>query len=575
MQAVELLEYWRVIRKRLWFIVLLMLISAGVAAYVGYQQEPQYRATATLFINPVEASPVLPLPYYQTREPVESLANTYTELLRTHSFAQLVGENIDQPLSESEILNALSARYVPDTQFFRVTATHTNRETAQVIANAASEVLVAEEATRRRAQRVDPVEQVEYNNLLDLQATLQAELEYHNSQIASIESQLAELEETSPPEGEVTRLQWEQTIRDLRSDLSRFRSERVDIFTNLTDTQIAIANLENNTSEANTAAIVDPARLPDAPLPLQIGERIIVAALAALVLGVGLSFLIEYVDYTVKTPEQLSEIYNLPVQGTIGALPNKGRSRNGASPLITVTDPLSPNAEAFRGLRTSIQVAGLETPVASLLITSAKPHEGKTFVASNLAVSLAQNGSRVILVDTDLRRPGLHKMFDLPIERGKRGFTNVVVDRIDDVEAYLYSTHVENLRVLPSGTIPPNPAELLGSSQAAGVMHKLKELADIVIYDSSPAGTVTDPLVLAPRVDGVLQIVWMGVTRIDAILRCKSSLNRVGATLLGTVLNAADRQELGYTEYYNYYLVPDNGHGTDEVSEPKPLTRKE
>lgn len=569
----ELLEYWHVIRKRMWFILLLMVVSAGAATYYGYQEEPQYRATTTLFINPTEASPVLPLPYYQTREPVESLANTYIELLETYSFAQMVDERLDVSVSEQEILDALSAEYVSDTQFFRVSATHPDPETAEAIATAAARTLVAEETARREAQRTDPVEELERQNLVELQSNLQAELDYYDTQIEEIQQQIDQLQNEPPPDTEAARLQREQTISELRADLTGLRSSRVDIFRSLTDAQIALAGIENRSTRIETAAIVDPARRPTTPLSRHIPERALIGALAALILGIGLSFLMEYVDYTVHDPDQLSNVYGAPVLGAVGVVAgNEGREQLGRQKLITVTDPLSPNAEAFRSLRTSIQVAQLETPVRSILVTSARPDEGKTFVAANLAVSLAQNGNHVIIVDTDLRKPGLHRVFDLPTESRTYGFTNVVVDQRDNPVPYLQRTNIENLRVLPCGTVPPNPAELLGSTQASEVMRQLEQQVDIVVYDSSPAGTVTDPLVLAGRVDAVVQVVWAGVTRIDVVLECKEKLDRVGANILGPVLNRIELDEVGYGGYYDNYH--ENGDRASKESSFRQLLTK-
>jgi capsular exopolysaccharide synthesis family protein len=200
-------------------------------------------------------------------------------------------------------------------------------------------------------------------------------------------------------------------------------------------------------------------------------------------------------------------------------------------------------------------------------VTSAGPVEGKTLTSANLAVALAQGGSRVILVDADLRRPRVHRVFDLAREPG---LTDLIVDPKDGVESYLQETGLENLRVLSCGPLPRNPAELLGSSRAAEVMEQLKEQADVVIYDSPPAATVTDAVVLSPQVDGVIQVVQAGRTRRDVVVRAKALLEKVGAHLLGPVLNQVSLGDMGY---YTYYYAYGYGHEGEDGGKRARLRR--
>jgi capsular exopolysaccharide synthesis family protein len=163
----------------------------------------------------------------------------------------------------------------------------------------------------------------------------------------------------------------------------------------------------------------------------------------------------------------------------------------------------------------------------------------------------------VILVDADLRKPSLHYMFDMQIDPG---FTNLVLDQSSAIEDFLRPTNVENLRVLTCGIIPPNPAELLGSPRAAVVMEQLAAYADIVVYDSPPAATVVDAVVMGPRVDAVLHVIHAGKTRIDLVRRCKALLERGGAHILGPVLNQVSLPELrSYSYYYSYSYKQANG----------------
>ncbi len=216
-------------------------------------------------------------------------------------------------------------------------------------------------------------------------------------------------------------------------------------------------------------------------------------------------------------------------------------------------------------------MAGAEKPVRSLLVTSAGPGEGKTFVAANLAVSLAQSGRRVILVDLDLRRPQVHATFGL---RREPGFSDLVVDRDLTIEECLLDTPVSLLKVMPCGAIPPHPSELLGSQRAAALIDELTSRADIAIFDTAPAATVTDAVLVASQVDAVLQVVQARGTRLDLVRRCKTLLERSGAQLLGPVLNRVQADDLGYYTNYYYYGGYYHEDGSPRSSVSKLFGRK-
>ena len=257
-----------------------------------------------------------------------------------------------------------------------------------------------------------------------------------------------------------------------------------------------------------------------------------------LVVGVLIAFLQEFLDDTVKTVEESERLLGRAVLGVVPRFPAPAGRKSGGSSvemekaLITRLDPRSPAAEAFRQLRTSIQFASPDRPVRSLLLTSTGPEEGKTTTLANLGIAFAQAGSRVIMVDADLRRPGLHKLFGL---KNQVGLTSVVVGDPDQ-ELPLFETGVENLWLLPSGPLPPNPAELLASRRMAEVMERLAKAADYVLYDSPPVLAVTDAAILASRVDGVLLVLQAGKTRREFARRAKTALEKVNARILGTIL---------------------------------------
>jgi non-specific protein-tyrosine kinase len=206
--------------------------------------------------------------------------------------------------------------------------------------------------------------------------------------------------------------------------------------------------------------------------------------------------------------------------------------------LITLTDPRSPIAEAYRTVRTNLTFAGLDKPIESLVVTSAAPGEEKSTPLANLAVAMAQGERRTILVDADLRRPQLHQIFGVPNELG---LTTLFVEPETLADPPLVETGVENLTLLPSGTLPPNPADLLGSRRMEEIIAALQAQADILLFDAPPVVAVSDAAVLGTKVDGVLLIVGAGKTRRDHVQRAREQLERVHARIVGAVLIDAPR----------------------------------
>ncbi len=220
-------------------------------------------------------------------------------------------------------------------------------------------------------------------------------------------------------------------------------------------------------------------------------------------------------------------------------------SEEGREKLVTLADPRSPVAEAYRSLRTNLEFSSLDEPLRTMIVTSAAPEEGKSTVLANLAVVMAQAGKQVILVDCDLRRPVLHEIF------GVSNHTGLTTALLDDsaAELPLRDTGVSGLRLLPSGPQPPNPAELLGSRRMENLIQELREQADMVLFDAPPVIAVTDAAILASKVDGVLLVINAGVTRREHAQRAKAALDRVNARLVGTVLNNVELD----MSLYGYY----------------------
>lgn len=216
--------------------------------------------------------------------------------------------------------------------------------------------------------------------------------------------------------------------------------------------------------------------------------------------------------------------------------------------VITHSDPKSPISEAYRMLRTNIQYSSFDKPLKTFAITSSGPMEGKTTTAVNLAVTFANAGSRVLLVDADLRKPQIHKMLVLSNRSGLTGYMALH----DDLNNYVRSCDIGNLSVLTSGIIPPNPSELLVSDSMKQFMTHVKKEYDIVIFDTPPVGHVTDAAIISALVDGVILVINSGKVKIDDAKRAKEMLVNVNANILGVVLNNLHKGVKGNYQYYRY-----------------------
>ncbi|MGA2466439.1 MAG: polysaccharide biosynthesis tyrosine autokinase [Thermodesulfobacteriota bacterium] len=308
---------------------------------------------------------------------------------------------------------------------------------------------------------------------------------------------------------------------------------------------------ETNVSEENRTInihVVDQAEVPKGPFKPKVVMNISLAVVVGLFLGIGLAFFMEYIDNTVKTPDDLKRYFNLPYLGPVPhfKIENPDLPK---SDLIVLNDPKSSASESYRGIRTGILFSTSSGPPRSLLITSADAKEGKTITCSNLAIAMAQAGQRILMLDCDMHRPRFHKIFNLGNERG---LSNILVGEKDWREVKT-PTPIPNLEVIPSGPIPPNPADLIGSDRMRDLIKEAIQEYDCVLFDSAPVGAVTDPVILSRFVEGVVLVVKVGQTVRDRVANSLRLLKDVQAHVLGAVLNDINIGKDGYYYYYYHY----------------------
>ena len=312
------------------------------------------------------------------------------------------------------------------------------------------------------------------------------------------------------------------------------------------------------------AQLITPAAIPSSPVAPQPLRTGVFALTVGLILGVGLAFLREHLDDSVKTKADLERITSdQPVVGLIPAIPTWKASEDAR--LVSVDEPTGPAAEAYRTLRTSIHFLGIERPLRTLQVTSANAKEGKTTTLANLGVALARAGRPVVLVCCDLRRPRIHEFFGLPNDIG---FTSVLLGEVPLWAAVQKVPGIEGLSLLASGPLPPNPSELLSSARTAEVLLPLQAEGNLVLVDSPPVLPVTDALVLSQHVDATLLVCVVGRTGKKDLARASELLQQVDAPVVGTVLNGVSATgSYGYS--YKYYRR-DGSDGVDSRGQSLP-----
>jgi capsular exopolysaccharide synthesis family protein len=560
----ELLRYWKVIQKSLLLIIAIVVLALGGTAIYTINQPRQYESSSTLLLNPSVPNSLVP---YVQNQVAANLADSYTELIRTRSFAESVVKELPFPLSPDQVPASISTRLTPNTLFYKITARMDDPEKAQQLVSTVVEVFLSANAAQEAAKSKQGTDDITAETI----KLLDNKLKYLRDQITSYET-------------EITQLEAQPVSIDRSDQLLQLRGQLLTLQQSETDAIVARAQLGNMSLAPNTALVIDQA-LPGRPVSSRMATNLIVALALSLLLGVGIAFLRDYLDYSVHSPEQLEEtlgIAPMAAVGIVGASGKRaygygyGRSRSnrrngkeesaeagklGGRKLVTLEHPRSIESESFRVLRTNIQFSGIERTIRNLAVTSAGPGEGKSFTSANLAIVMAQASKRVILVDADLRKPSLHKLFEIP---NTAGFTSMVINNSTDVEGAIQTLPgLDSLAIITSGPMPPNPSELLNSHPAANIMEQLSQQADIVIYDTPPAGVVTDPVILATRVDAVVMVVGAGIARRDTLKRILHNLRNVGAVTVLPVLNRVKEREMqGYYSSYYYY-------GSDSQEESK------
>lgn len=454
--------------------------------------------------------------------------------------------------------------------------------------------------------------QTELGKLKVIEAELSVKYGPENPQLVQVQSKIKSLtdqiKEARGTLEEKLKADYERAMRDersLKSALDRAKAEAVQ--QNQASIQYDILNQEVETAKSlyndflqktkqaelqlaeqyNNLRVIEPAAIPTSPIGPQRLRTILIGLLVSLLGALGLAFFLEYLDNTVKSVEDIGRVVQLPTLAVIPSITTitqramATRRKEGAAitealtntqgieldtepgrltKLVTL-DQLSSVVEAYRMLRTSVLLSTAGKPPKTILFTSGQPGEGKTTTAINTAISLSQLGASVLLIDADLRRPTVHRVFKMNQPQG----LSTYLSRQVEVDPLIHKLWVPNLSVLPCGPIPPNPAELISSERMKEVLKSLSEKYDHVLIDSPPLINVTDPVILSTMVDGVILVVQAGRSTRDIVRRARHELSSVGAKIFGVVLNNLDIKREGYGNYPTYTHYGYNSDNREEA----------
>ncbi len=499
----DLRSFVAVIRARAVLIAACLLITTGVAFAASLVLPATYEASTELVAGPALTANVTDVNQLQT---AQQIAATYAAVVQTQQLAQQVVDKLGLPVSAGDLVKQISVSVSADAPVITIKVTDPSAARSAAIANAVAQQLID------RSTTISGYNQQLIKSIQDQITTIQGQLTTDQAAIAALN-----LKKQQGPLSDAD----QATLVQLQQDVIANQ-------TNLTALLTSQASVS-----ATPLTVVDQAVVPsDKASPKPLLNTALGLALG-LVLGLGLAFGGAALDDTYKTADELRQELDLPILGTLGRLPDAAQ-RSGIYRLVMLLYPRSAAAEAFRTMRTNVEFADIDTGLHSILVTSPATGDGKSTVAANLALAFAQAGRRTVLVDADLRKPTIHELFDLT---NTYGLTTLIRSDVISLGQVIRTVDEPNLRVVTSGPLPPNPAELLGSNRMRTIIENLKTDADLVIFDTPPSAAVTDAAVLASLIDGTVLVVAAGATRRQAVRAVDEVLTRVGGRVIGVVFN--------------------------------------
>lgn len=523
----EFRDHLRALRRRWWVVAVTAVVLVALALGLSLAQTPMYAATAEVLV------PVTPRYASSLVEQNGAVRNQDAKRILQNQ-VQLIESSVtaDKAAEELGFRPVVTARSLTDADVVAIRAESPNPDEAARIANTVAAAYV-------KLRTADSIESLD-----STRSVVESRVTELNNQIKSIDDTIDAL----PADQRNT-----QYANDLRQSRNFFVEQRQQLQDTLNSVQLS-AGL----ADSDAPRVINPAVPPTSPFQPTVRRNLAIALVMGLLLGLGLAFLLDELDETLKSKEDFESTTRLVTLATIPKAP-AWKSRDGAV-LHYLSDPSSPTSEGYRSLRTAIQYVNLTTPIKTLLVTSALPNEGKSTTAANLAVAFAATGEPTAVVSCDLRRPRLHEFFGIS---GDTGFTTMLREDVEPYRIPRPEQSPKSLLVIPSGPPPPNPSELLASPLTQDLLRDLAEATNLLIIDGPPVLPVSDALVLARYVDAVLVVGRAGVTKRNTASRAVELLEQAGAPVIGMVVIGAEEGD-GFDYAYRRY-----SHRTDRSTRRK------
>ncbi|MDF1519285.1 MAG: polysaccharide biosynthesis tyrosine autokinase [Brevefilum sp.] len=596
----EIKQYLNIFKRWVWFLILGLIVGSGLGYFLSLRQAPVYQAESRFII--LTAAPTSEFQMYFNYIDSAQLILTYMELLSADSTIEQASQELGFRISAGQA----KAERVGETQFIRLVVKNNDPEKAAAIANGLVKILI-EQNEELQSIRYVTTEQNLQNRISQAEqqiasiqqqindmstAYVQENLSEVTAQIDTLQNEINILEnnidEFNPyamtDEEEAQMVEYQDQLDQLKPVLELYR----EIYTNLVvlgrgveggmseTTQLSqlqftldlfqqiyissMASLESlQLSRAQSIPNVvqtEPAKVPSQPISPKPMHTAALAGVVGLLITGGLAFLIEYLDDTVKTPDEVKQLTGLPVIGYVSELQSRSKKKDQNGKYLFVSEqPRSAVTEALRSLRTNLEYSAVDHPAKTIAITSVNPEEGKSTIASNLALTIAQSGKKTLLLDADMRRPNVHSFFGI---YNRVGLSDLLRNNLQFDQIVKPHGSSPNLHIITSGSLPPNPAELLGSKKMKTLLETFKQDFDMIIMDTSPM-VVADPQILATRCDGVIFIVQPGMTRSNHLSSSIQQLEHINARILGIVFNRIPRRRNAYYNgyYYSYHYSKD------------------